>query len=84
MKFLIPAILALSIALPVGAFASDDAVLTPDVQAQVRTILEAEGYEVRQIEMEDGMIEAYVMKDGTRYEIYLNAALEIERVAEDD
>lgn len=84
MKILAPALLALCVALPTGAFATDASAPSADVQAQVRTILEAEGYEVRQIQTEDGMIEAYALKDGERFEIYLNASLEIQRIEQDD
>ena len=35
------------------------------------------GYEVRKIEMEDGMYEAYALKDGNRYEIYIDVDLTI-------
>ena len=45
---------------------------------------EAEGYKVRKIDMEDGMIEAYVLKDGQRLELYLDAALNVVRSKIDD
>lgn len=39
--------------------------------------LEADGYAVRKIEMEDGLIEVYATREGTRYELYLDRNLEI-------
>lgn len=41
---------------------------------EVRSGLVALGYEVRKIEMEDGKIEAYVVKDKTMAEIYVDPA----------
>ena len=46
-------------------------------QAKVTEQLNAQGYEVRRIDSEDGMIEVYAMKDGKKVELYLNEALEI-------
>ncbi|MCF6216629.1 MAG: PepSY domain-containing protein [Emcibacter sp.] len=34
--------------------------------------LTSQGYKVKKIEKEDGCYEAYVKKDGKKYEIYLN------------
>jgi hypothetical protein len=34
--------------------------------------------------MEDGQYEAYARKDGKSYEIYLNAALEVTKIEQDD
>ena len=39
---------------------------------QVQTKLKEMGYEIRKAEMEDGEIEAYVVKDGKMAEIYVN------------
>ncbi|RVU38808.1 PepSY domain-containing protein [Hwanghaeella grinnelliae] len=39
---------------------------------QVQAKLKEMGYEVRKAEMEDGEIEAYVVKDGKMSEIYVN------------
>ncbi|WP_299789762.1 PepSY domain-containing protein [uncultured Marivita sp.] len=76
--------LALTLALPVSAFASSDAVLTTERMTEIRTKLTNEGYEVRKIDMEDGMIEAYVLKDGQRLELYLDTALNVVRTKVDD
>lgn len=77
--------LALALALPVSAYASsDDYGLSTERMTEIRTKLTAEGYEVRKIDMEDGMIEAYVLKDGQRLELYLDAALNVVRTQIDD
>ena len=51
---------------------------------EVKASLASLGYEVRKGEMEDGMIEVYALKDGKRYELYLDAALQIVRTKIDD
>lgn len=76
--------LALALAVPVSAFASSDAALTAERVAEITNKLTAEGYEVRKIDMEDGMIEAYVLKNGQRYELYLDAALNVVSTKIDD
>ena len=53
--------------------------LAPDTElgkteAEVRTALTVLGYDVRKIEMEDGEIEAYVVKDGQMAEVYVDPA----------
>ncbi|MGV6805803.1 MAG: PepSY domain-containing protein [Ruegeria sp.] len=41
-------------------------------EAEVRAALTELGYDVRKIEMEDGEIEAYVVKDGQMAEVYVD------------
>lgn len=84
MKPILSAALALAIALPGLAHASPDDGVPEATQSAIRAVLEAEGYEVRRVEREDGMFEAYALKDGARYEIYLNGDLEIIRTERDD
>lgn len=84
MTRILPAALALAIALPGVALASPDDRVPQETQAAIRTLLEAQGYEVRQIEHEDGGYEAYALRDGARYEIYLDGNLEIVRTERDD
>lgn len=84
MTRLIPLLFVASLALPGAAFASPDMALNDDTQAQIRTILEAEGYEVRSIQTEDGMYEAYTTRDGQRFEIYLDASFAIVRTVQDN
>ena len=64
--------LALALALPAGtALASDDRV-GDEVRTRLTKQLEADGYEVRKMEAEDGLVEAYALKDGKRYELYID------------
>ncbi|WP_416916110.1 MAG: PepSY domain-containing protein [Roseicyclus sp.] len=84
MTRILAATLAATLALSGAAMASPDAQVPQDTQAAIRTLLEAQGYEVRQIETEDGMFEAYALKDGERYEIYINADMQIVRTQRDD
>lgn len=72
---------ALAITAGTGALASDDyGALDTDIRGK----LTAEGYEVRKIEAEDGRYEAYALKDGDRYEIYLDRDLKIVKTKMDD
>ncbi|MCA0996445.1 MULTISPECIES: PepSY domain-containing protein [Roseobacteraceae] len=64
------------------------AVASPEIpeqtQAQVREKLTAEGYDVRRIDSEDGLIEVYALKDGKKLELYLDESLKIVRSKSDD
>ncbi|SFM60363.1 PepSY domain-containing protein [Shimia aestuarii] len=77
---------ALVTLLPVAVWASDYAKpgLTQETEAQIRTTLSAQGYDVRKIDDEDGLFEAYAMKDGKRHEIYLDADMNIVKIELDD
>ena len=82
-------IIATALAICAGtlAVASEDGeygMLTAEKRAAIEAKLTGMGYEVRKIETEDGMYEAYALKDGERYEIYLDGDLEIERRKIDD
>lgn len=83
MKSLIAAS-ALTLSLASTALASSDDKVSPDMDQKIRAQLTEQGYEVAKIESDDGLYEAYARKDGQRYEIYLNAALEIVKVEKDD
>ena len=54
------------------------------MRTQIATQLAAEGYEVRKIEREDGMIEVYALKGGQRFEIYLDKDLNVSRIKQDN
>jgi len=69
--------LAASLALPLGFAAASSELqgatlgkTTEDITAS----LTAQGYEVRKVKPEHGMLEAYAMKDGKRYELYVDPA----------
>jgi len=66
------------------AWASDNRRVDDETATAIRAQLSAEGYEVRKIEREDGMIEVYAVKDGQRYELYLDADLTVQSVKTDD
>lgn len=80
-------IIAFALAIFAGGLASasdDDGKLDMAKAEQIKTQLTAEGFEVRKVEMEDGLYEAYAMKDGERYEIYLDSDLNIVKSKRDD
>ena len=79
-----PTFLALTLAsLALPALASDDA-LPEATKAKIRATLTEQGYDVRKIDMEDGMYEAYAIKDGKKLEIYLDADMKVIRTKADD
>ena len=75
---LIAAVAAL--ALPLGravASETEDALVGTDAgptPEAIEATLAAKGFEVRKVEAEDGELEAYAVKDGERYEIYVDPA----------
>lgn len=50
----------------------------------IKAALVEKGYQVRKVEIEDGELEAYAMKDGHRYEIYVDTASGAVTKVEDD
>ena len=74
MKFRLFAALALALSAAVPALADEgvDAAVKEKLTAQ----LVAQGYDVRKIEAEDGLIEVYVVKDGKTAELWFNSKLE--------
>ncbi|MBN8291387.1 PepSY domain-containing protein [Rhodobacter sp. NTK016B] len=76
--------LAAALLLPATAALASGGAVPADTEAQIRTMLTDQGYEVRSVQTEDGMYEAYALKDGQRYEIYLDTALNIVRGADSD
>jgi hypothetical protein len=69
------AVLAATLALPPGFAAASPQLVGANVGTTADAIsasLAAQGYEVRKIKPEDGMLEAYALKDGKRYEIYVD------------
>lgn len=77
--------IALALLLPATAvLASGNSAVSAEIESQITTMLIEQGYEVRSIEMEDGDYEAYALRDGARFEIYLDDSLTILRVEADD
>ena len=72
------AVLALS---ATSAFADVD--LTPEVKTKIEDMLKAQGYEVGKIKVEDGLFEAYVKKDGKKFEVFLNEKMGIVKSEQD-
>ncbi len=72
------------IAAPMAAHASSYERLDEATRAQITETLTEQGYEVRKIERDDGMYEVYALKDGERYELYLDQAMTIVKSERDD
>lgn len=69
------AALAAALSLPAGiaAAASDlDGASVGSTADQIKTSLIEMGYEVKKVKPEDGMLEAYALRDGKRYEVYVD------------
>ena len=73
-------VLGLGLAAGSMTMASSNESITEELRAQITTQLVADGYDVRKIEREDGMIEVYALKDDQRFEIYLDKDLNVTRV----
>ncbi|GAA4225130.1 hypothetical protein GGQ68_001767 [Sagittula marina] len=75
---------ALAALLAAPAFASDDDLVLDDaMRTRITEQLTAEGYEVGKIKIEDGEYEAYAKKDGHRYEVFLDADLNVTHTKDD-
>ncbi|MDT8342845.1 MAG: PepSY domain-containing protein [Thermohalobaculum sp.] len=72
MRTFAPLALALALALPAAALASSDKAVSDAERARVTEVVTAQGYEVRKLDREDGMVEVYALKDGKRFELYVN------------
>ena len=79
-------IIALSLALLAGSLVTaevETAKVTgkPDatVTEQITAKLSEEGYEVRKVKTEDGLYEAYALKNGEKFEIFMDADLNVVR-----
>ncbi len=71
---------ALLLVLSAGAaLASDSVTLDAAKKNEITTTLTDQGYEVRRVDVEDGLFEVYALKDGKKVEIYLDAALNVVR-----
>lgn len=84
-------IIALSLALLAGSLLTAEAETAkvtgkPDaaVTERITTKLSADGYEVRKIKTEDGLYEAYALRNGDKFEIFMDADLNIVRTKSDD
>jgi hypothetical protein len=75
------ALVAITLALAAPAARAEDDVDAATAE-KVTAQLTAEGYEVRKIEREDGMIEAYVVKDGKTMSVFLDDQLNVVKTEE--
>ncbi len=75
---ILAAALILGLGMPALAGSAPDAA----AQEKITANLTADGYEVRKIDTEDGMIEVYAVKDGKMFEIYLDSDLKVVRTNE--
>lgn len=67
-----------------AAMASSYDAIPQETRTRITEKLTLEGYDVRKIKAEDGMIEVYALKDGQRLELYLDKDLNITRTKTDD
>lgn len=68
--------LATTLALSAGAVLANDVPLDdPAKEAEIRTAMEAKGFDVRSVGTIDGQFEVYGIKDGAAYEIFLDQSL---------
>jgi len=70
-------VLAAALALPVSFAAASselDGATLGKTADEIKATLTAQGYEVRKVKPEDGALEAYAVKDGKKYEIYVDPA----------
>ena len=68
-------VFAAALALPLSyALASPEleGVTVGKTKEEVTASLIAKGYEVKKVKPEDDMLEAYALKDGKRYEVYVD------------
>jgi len=78
------AIVALSLAGAPAAFALDRGDTLGTDAAGITAALQDQGYEVRKVEKDDGYWEVYALKDGNRYEIYVDPKTGAVRKVEQD
>ena len=76
-------LLALALTLPAAAAFASGAAPSPETETKIRNLLTGQGYEVTEIEAEDGMFEAEATKDGKAFEFYLNEQLEVVKIEDD-
>lgn len=59
----------------VPSFADGEDTVDAATKEKLTALLVAQGYDVRKIEREDGLIEVYVVKDGKTEELFFDDAL---------
>ncbi|UWQ77675.1 PepSY domain-containing protein [Leisingera sp. S132] len=76
-------LIALALTLPAAAALASETAISADAETKIRSVLTSQGFEVTEVEAEDGMFEAEATKDGKEYEFYLNDQFEVVKVEED-
>ncbi|GHC46707.1 PepSY domain-containing protein [Neogemmobacter tilapiae] len=85
MKTMIRAVAVLGLSMmSVGAALADGDEADAATVAKATEVVTAEGYEVRKVEMEDGLIEVYAVKDGKMWELKLDAEYKVTEMEEAD
>ncbi|KIC37198.1 PepSY domain-containing protein [Leisingera sp. ANG-M7] len=75
--------LALALTLPAAAAFASEGTISTEAETKIRDLLAGQGFEVTEIEAEDGMYEAEATKDGKEYEVHLNDQFEVLKTEED-
>ena len=75
--------LAIAICSFAGAALAESLTITAEAENRIKTTLTEQGYEVRKVQVEDGAYEAYALKDGKKYEIYMDDKFQVVNVKED-
>lgn len=75
-KYTAAALLSVTLALPALAEGTE-ATIDATTQDKLTAELTRQGYDVRKVGSEDGMIEVYAVKDGKTYEMYFDSALKL-------
>ena len=80
--------LAAAVALPLSfaqATSELEGAVVGKTADEITASLTAQGYEVKKVKPEDGMLEAYATKDGKRYEVYVDVATgTVKKVSDED
>ncbi|NVK15398.1 MAG: PepSY domain-containing protein [Rhodobacteraceae bacterium] len=77
-------LLALALTLPAAAVFASEGAISTEAETKIRDLLKGQGFEVTEIEAEDGMFEAEASKEGKEYEVYLNDQFEIVKIDDDN
>lgn len=86
-KLLAGTAIAALVAVPLGLAAASEMVGTQAGKSadEIKASLAAQGYEVRKVKPDDGKLEAYAVKDGKLYEIYVDPATgAVTKIKEED
>jgi hypothetical protein len=63
---------------PMAALAESEGTVDAATAEKVTATMTEQGYDVRKLAIEDGMIEVYAVKDGKTCEVYLKADLTVD------